>query len=43
LISQNNANVYPVSELSNVTFRKFTNDLKTEVLTGCAELTAEWK
>jgi len=43
LIGQNNVNVYPVSEISIVQFLKFRYNRKTAMLTGCTDLTAEWK
>ena len=42
LIGQINAKVYPVSELFIVNFLKFKYNRKTEMLTGCIHLTAEW-
>ena len=43
LIGQNNAKVYPISEQFIVKFLKFWYNRKTEMLTGCTDLTAEWK
>jgi len=43
LIGQNNSNVYPLSELFIVKFLEFMYNRKTEVFTGCTDLTAKWK
>ena len=43
LIGQNNAKGRSFPKLFILKFLKFICNRKTEVLTGCTDLTAEWK